>query len=586
VIDVLLRGGRPPGETALRWCDAVIDGATLAARVQAFAGELAALPEGALVGIRIGNEPSFLVAFLGGLAARRPAVLLDPHGTDAERAYASARLGAVALVQSETDALPGAGCLLLDSLGRVRSRSPCAGLLLRSGLLDAAVVHWSSGTTGRPKPIVVTREALEFRIAAAAAAFSLQPGDRMLCMVPLSHCHGLDCISLPALAAGAELVLMDPRLATPEAVAAAIERHGVTHVSGMPRFWSRLLESDVTPAALASLRVPLCGSAALHPDVARGFAERFGRRIRAGYGMTEIGVVCCPLPQPPPRFDDVGPVLPGLQWKIHEPDPQGVGELWVRSPGDARGYLDDDIDRVRTPDGWWRTQDLVRVTDGGALAIVGRASGFLNVNGSKADPHEIEHAIEALPWVAECAVKGVADASGGQEVVAFVAPRAGAGPADAVQAVRRRVAESLSAFKVPSRVELLASLPRSTLGKVLYSRLPEPAARTRPADVAPGDALERELAHLWGEILHREHVSVVEDFFAQGGDSLRLAELHTRLRERFDPALTIVDLFRWPTVRAQAQALSGRRTSDVLDQSLELARRQREQLSRTRGHSP
>jgi acyl-CoA synthetase (AMP-forming)/AMP-acid ligase II/aryl carrier-like protein len=582
VIEGLALAGRPAGETAVRRGAESLDRGTLAARAAAFADELTALPADALVGLRIGNEPAFLVAFLGCLAARRPAVLLDPLWTDAERRYASARVGAVALVQCETDALPGLGGWLLDAAGRLRARGAGADLARRPELADVAVVHWSSGTTGRPKPIVVPRAALDWRVSTLVPAFSLAPGDRMLCIVPLSHCHGLDCISLPTLAAGAELVLMDPLAATPEAVAQVVERQAVTHLSGLPRFWAQLLQSAVAPAALASLRVPLCGSAALPPDVARNFAACFGRRIRAGYGVTEIGVICCPGPQPSAGFDDVGPVLPGLQWRIDEPDAHGAGELWIRSPGDASGYLDGDADRVRTPDGWWRTQDLVREAAGGALAIVGRASAFINVNGSKADPREIEEVIGRLPWVAECAVRGLAE-GGAEQVAAWVVPRAGA-PAEPERDVQRAVAEALSAFKVPRRVILLDALPRSTLGKVLYARLPEPAAREREA-VAPGDALECEIARLWGEVLRREHVSVVEDFFQQGGDSLRLAQLLVALRERFDPALGIVDLFRWPTVRAQAQALGGRRSSAVLDQSLELARRQREALSR-RGRSP
>ena len=578
MIEALALAGRPPGETAVRWGDATLDRGTLAARAQVVAGHLAGLPDGALVGLRLRNEPAFLVAFLGCLLARRPAALLDPYWTDAERHHASARLGGVALVQGESDVLPDSGGLVLDSLGGVRAHHPRPVLAQRPGLGEAAVIHWSSGSTGRPKPIVVPREALAFRGRTAARALELSPGDRLLAFVPLTHSHGLDNLALPALFAGAELALMDPWQATPAAVAEAIGRLGITHVSGLPRFWAAWQEADVAPAGLATLRVPVCGSAALAPDVARAFAQRVGRRLRIGYGVTEVGLICCHGPRSLAEpYDDVGSVQPGVEWRLHERDAEGVGELWVRSPGDASGYLDDDVDRVRTPDGWWRTQDLVRQAADGALVLVGRAGGFINVNGSKADPREIEQVLEALPWVAECAVRGVAD-GGGEEVVAWVVPRDGA-PADVEHAVQERVAAVLSAFKVPRRVLVLPRLPRSTLGKVLYASLPRPAAR-EPADVAPAHALEREVAALWAGALGCEAVSVVDDFFAQGGDSLRLAQLLAVLRARFDAALTLADLFRWPTVRAQAQALGGRAPGGVLEQSLDLARRQREALER------
>lgn len=563
-----------------------LDYGTLAARVELLASELSVIPEGSAVGIRIGNEPAFLVSFLACLRAGRAAVVLDPFWTELEWRYATNQVEMSLILCSDEARHSGSSTCVLDPLGRIVSWPSAVGHSSRFAYQDIAVIHWSSGSTGRPKPIGVSRRALAFRVASLVEAFSLTAADRMLCFVPLSHCHGLDCISLPIIAARGELVLLDPRSATPERVVDEVAARDITVFSAFPRFYELLLSAKADSDSLGPVRLPLCGSAALSPSVARAFAMRFGNRIRNGYGLTEVGLLAMNKHEhAPERFDSVGRMLPGIEWRIDDPSADGVGELWVRSPGCADSYLGGAEDGRRLKEGWLRTQDLVRSDEEGYLYIVGRMSRFINVDGAKVDPDEIERTIEALPWVAECAVTGAID-DAAERIVAFVVPRSPAGVEQPEESVRRHVAEHLSLYKVPAQVKTLAALPRNTLGKVLYSQLPIPSAGPRRAgdsDAADGrsasrarTSAQRMVADIWCAVLGLERVGVHDNFTDVGGTSLHLAQLRLRLRERFGRELTIVDLFRYPTVDAQARFLGGPAPAGTVASPSERARKRRE----------
>ena len=468
------------------------------------------------------------------------------------------------LVQSETTPERGlartelgAPELLLDAGGRPAMSPAEKARASASPLTDVAVVHWSSGSTGEPKPIAVSAPALAERAGCLARAAPFSTEDRTLCALPLSHCHGIECLAMPTLAAGAELVLLDPLRAGAERVARWIERHRITFFSALPRFYEELLRLELDPAGLASLRMPMCGSAALHPQTSRRFAERFGMHIGQGYGLTEIGVICLNQhAHRPLRYDSVGPVLEGIEWRIDNPDEEGVGELWVRSPGCAP-YVG-----AAAGQGWLRTQDLVRADDDGYLYLTGRCSGFLNVNGAKADPHEIERAVEELDWVGASAVRGWTDERGLERIACYVEPAHGAPPVEfPAEEVQRQVAERLTIFKVPTWVVCLDRLPRTPLGKMAYARLPWPGAgqerqaqRGEPSR-PPRDEAERSVAALWAEVLGLDRVDLRTGFASLGGTSLQMVTLLERLNQRFGRELALVDLFRLPTVEAQAAEL-------------------------------
>jgi acyl-CoA synthetase (AMP-forming)/AMP-acid ligase II len=568
--------------------------------VEALANELVAWPEQTVVGIRMGNDPAYLVAVLGCFRAHRPALLIDVLWSDSELEHAAGCLGVGLLLQAQdtpgrstAETIFSAPTCLLNDLGRVvssmpaRSRSAVAVSRAHRDLTDVALVLWSSGSTGLPKPISVPRSRLQHRMGSLLRVLALRSDDRTLCILPLSHCHGIECVALPTLVAHGELVLMDPLSAHPAAVAAAIEEHSISVFSALPRFYDQLVQLPEDPGALRSLRIPMCGSAALGPEVAQAFARRFGVKIGQGYGLTEIGVVCLNQHEHAPvRFDSVGRVLPGIEWRIHEPDPEGVGELWLRSRGRVVAWSEEAQQPTEGADDWMATGDLVRADADDYLYVVGRLSSFINVNGAKADPHEIERTIATLPWVAECAVGAQLDASGVERVIAYVVRRSDARVEHPAEEVQLWVAERLSIFKVPSSVVLLDALPRTTLGKVQYAHLPA-SEHSKPSQQAPlptADApcneTQRVVAGIWSDVLGHAVMNRTASFTSQGGSSVLLVQLLDRLRDRFRRELTIVDLFRYPTIERQAELLLDQKGDSLIDEAVLRARRQRDAMRR------
>jgi acyl-CoA synthetase (AMP-forming)/AMP-acid ligase II len=563
-----------PAATAVRAGELVLTYADLHARVETLSAALMSVP--GAVGIRSPNEPAFLVAFLACLRAGRPAVLLDVVWTDEDLHHAASEVGVALLVESTSDERPGAAAafgaerLALAPDGRIEALTAGDTPTAPDPL---AVVHWSSGSTGRPKAIGVTRAMLSERLAALRRAVVHEPTDRTLCILPLSHCHGVECIAIPALAAGGELVLMDPRTATVERVCAAIEAHAITMFSALPRLYAEICAGPSTPSDLRSLRLAMCGSAALPPDVSRVFHARFGLPIGQGYGLTEIGVISLNLhADPPSRYDSVGPVLEGIEWRLESPDRGGVGELVVRSPGCAP-YLRGGAER---PGGWLATGDLVRGDPDGYLYVVGRRSSFLNLNGAKADPAEIEAAVSELDWVAECAVRGVVGPDGVERAAAYVVTRPGRTPAHTTESVQHAAAERLSIFKVPAFVVELDALPRTSMGKVAYAMLPAPEAPSpAPRGAPPSSSLESAVAEEWCAVLKVESVGSDQGLAALGGTSVHVIALLEALNERFGCALTVVDMFRYPTVAAQAARIGGTKEQHGLDAATERGRLRR-----------
>ena len=572
---------------AIRWGNRTVRYGELDSRIKALALILEATQPETVLGIRIGNEPAFVVAYLACLAAKRTVVLLDPLWTSSELRYAASEVNLAVLIETE---LTGEGALacdifgarqhVLESSGDPVGAFPELQRMPESESSDFAVVYWSSGSTGRPKPIAVPEAALAFRVGSLIEAIGLGPGDRTLCILPLSHCHGIECLTLPTLFSGSELVLADPRSAEPNKTAKLIGAAQITFFSALPKFYASLLEGSIDPSEFHSLRLPFCGSAALDPEVARGFKERFGVRIEQGYGLTEIGVISLTLQsQNEAPLDSVGRVLAGIEWRIEAADSGGAGELWVRSAGLISGG-------ERIHEGWLRTEDLVCADADEFLFVRGRISTFINVNGSKADGLEIERVIAALPWVDECAVAGAKDEHGVERIVAYVVLDEGHDQDQPRAAVRLCVAESLSLFKVPAEVVLLAGLPRSSLGKVLYADLPE-AIEQR--SLAPESAtllksdFEREVGKVWCAVLNVASIGAHDSFMDSGGTSVLLVDLQSRLKERFEREFALADFFRYPTVAMLAEALEKPATTEVVDEARERGRRQREAALKAEG---
>ncbi|MBS1871524.1 MAG: o-succinylbenzoate--CoA ligase [Actinobacteria bacterium] len=311
----------------------------------------------------------------------------------------------------------------------------------------ATLVH-TSGTTAEPKPVALTVGNWSWNALGSALALGLDPQDRWLCTLPLSHVGGL-AIPIRSAIYGTTVVLHE-RFAT-EAVLTAIERERVTLASLVPTTLARLIDAGLK--APNTLRVALIGGGPLAPTLAQQ-AREAGIPVAQTYGMTEAcSQVTTSLPGEP---ETAGRPLVGQQVRIGADD-----EILVKGPTvapDASGA-----------DGWLHTGDCGRLDAQGRLTLTGRLADTIVTGGENVAPAEVEAVLLAHPAVADAGVHGRSDPQWGEAVVATVVLHDGS-QAEAEE-LRAHVAAQLARFKVPKQIEFAARLPRTASGKLLRREL-------------------------------------------------------------------------------------------------------------------
>jgi len=333
-----------------------------------------------------------------------------------------------------------------------------------------ATLVYTTGTTGKPKGVMLSHRNLLFVAAVSSRLRGLAPGDLAYGVLPVSHVYGLTSVLLGTLYAGACLQLV-PRF-TPQAMLEAIRSGGLSIVQGVPAMYARLLElcaAQGIRAPLASrLRFAYAGGSPLDPQLKREVESLLQVPLHNGYGLTEAAPTVSQTRLDAPRADtSVGHPIPGVEVRVEGPD----GQLFVRGPNVMQGYYRDPAGTaaVLDQDGWLDTGDLARQDADGALFIAGRSKELIIRSGFKVYPLEVETVLNAHPAVTQSAVVGRLQADGNEEVVAFVQPAAGSVLTAA--ALDGWTAARLAPYKRPARIVLMASLPAAPSGKVLKHRL-------------------------------------------------------------------------------------------------------------------
>jgi fatty acid CoA ligase FadD36 len=331
-----------------------------------------------------------------------------------------------------------------------------------------ALVVYTSGTTGPPKGVVLSRKAIEADIDALAEAWQSTPDDTLVHGLPLYHVHGLVLGLLGSLRVGNRFVHTGKPM--PQAYAEA----GGSLYFGVPTVWSRLVDDPAAAAALASARLLVSGSAPLPVPVFDRLAELTGHRPIERYGSTESLITISTRADGERRPGWVGLPLAGIDTRLVGEDGgdvphdgETIGRLQVRGATLFDGYLNrPDATAESFDDDWYRTGDVAVIDGDGMHRIVGRESvDLIKTGGYRVGAGEIETALMGHPGVREVAVVGVPDEDLGQRIVAFVV-----GDAEA-EALIDYVAQELSAHKRPREVRLVDALPRNAMGKVLKKEL-------------------------------------------------------------------------------------------------------------------
>jgi len=339
-----------------------------------------------------------------------------------------------------------------------------------------AFVLYTSGTTGAPKGVVLSRRAVAAGLDGLADAWSWTPADVLAHGLPLFHVHGLVLGVLGPLRVGGGLRHVGRP--TPAAYAAAA-RAGATLFFAVPTIWSRIAAEPEHATALRPARLLVSGSAALPVPVFDRLGELTGHAVCERYGMTETLITVATRADGPRRAGRVGVPVAGVRTRLVDElgqpvphDGESVGELQVCGATLFDGYLGrpEDTARAFTPDRWFRTGDVACIEPDGTHRIVGRASvDLIKSGGYRIGAGEIESALLGHPGVAECAVVGMPDDDLGQRIVAHVVLRPGAAPSAAE--LIAHVGSELSAHKRPREIRFVDALPRNEMGKIQKTRL-------------------------------------------------------------------------------------------------------------------
>src|SRR5690606_21135805 len=419
-------------------------------------------------------------------------VPLNPRLTDAavERVLATVRPPAVVATPALAPRLAGPPAAAPGDGGGAVPRAP-EGPAAAPGPagrdVAVALVQFTSGTTGAPKPVLLRHSGVIELIDGVLATLrggrapGSGAGDRRpmpnLVPVSLSLWAGIYTV-LFAFRVGAPVVVMDgfDTLEFARLVARFQLRSTVLPPAAMA-----MLVDDERVTSLEPLRYVRSITAPLSPLQARRFKERFGVGVLNGYGQTEIGGEIIGWSAADLRtygdakLGSVGRPHRGVEVRAVDPDgrtlgPDEPGELWVRTPALSAGYADGtDLGDRLTPDGWFRTGDVGRVDADGFVWVEGRVSDMINRGGLKVHPGEVEEVLRTVPGVADAAVVGVPDERLGEVPRAFVVAAGAAPPPDdeLVAACRAHLAP----YKVPVRFVAVDELPRNEVGKVLKAEL-------------------------------------------------------------------------------------------------------------------
>ncbi len=351
---------------------------------------------------------------------------------------------------------------------------------------DLATLLYTSGTSGRPKGVMLSHANLSSNIRQTRAVVGCTPADTLFGVLPQFHSFGLTVLTLMPLSTGARAVYSARFV--PQKVVAAIREHKPTLMVAIPSMYNALLQvKKAAPEDFASFRLLASGGEPLSRDVANRFHERFGIHLTEGFGLTEtspVTNVCMPRAYRP---GSVGPPIPDVDERIVELDsgrvlPAGQeGELRIKGPNVMKGYfnLPDLTAEVFDEHGYFRTGDMARLDADGHLYITGRLKEMLIIGGENVFPREIEEALNDHPSVHASGVVGEPDPMRGEVPIAFVEPEDGSAIDE--QALLTHCRERLAGYKVPRRVVVLDELPRNPTGKIMRRELTAMLEESRDA---------------------------------------------------------------------------------------------------------
>ena len=438
-----------------------------------------------------------------------------------------------------------------------------------------AYVIFTSGSTGRPKGVVVTHRNLLNFLLSMQDHFRLSPDNALLGLTTIAFDIAALELYLP-LMCGARVELVDRETAKdPDALARHIVERGVSHVQATPSHWQALLADHA--AALKGIRA-LVGGEAL-PSALAHKMRQLGHPVTNLYGPTETTIWSTMMELDGNDLDSPPIGRPIWNTQVYvldaalQPVPVGaVGELYIAGEGVANGYLHrQELTAERflaNPFGagrLYKTGDQARWRHDGVLEYLGRNDFQIKIRGFRVESDEIESAMITLPAIQQTAIALHQDPAGNKRLIGYIVPTADA-DAEALspRSLRGTLSRLLPDYMVPALFVQLDALPLNVNGKLDRKALPEPAWQAQHEYVAPRTEAEIQLAAIWSELFGIEKISVHDNFFDLGGDSLMAARLIAKLRDITQRNIPLAAIFAASTVADLAEQLEQYRSVDPL----------------------
>jgi len=539
-----------------------------------------------LVGICIERSPQMVVALLGILKAGGAYVPLDPAYPKERIAFmvSDAQLPVLLTQEKLVENLPEhqARVICLDTGWEEISRESQTNPVSEVKPENLVYVIYTSGSTGKPKGVMIQHQSLVNFTQTAMVEYELNSCDRVLQFASLSFDVAAEEI-YPCLTCGATLVLRtDEVLNSVPTFVQHCWDWGLTVLDLPTAYWHQLT-SELASAKLVlpdSLRLVIFGGERARPEQLRIWHKCVGDRPQLvnAYGPTEATVeaTICKLSGSAPtdslwREVPIGRPIRNVQVylldRYLQPVPIGVpGELHIGGVGLARGYLNrpeltaekfiPNPFSDRAGELLYKTGDLARYLADGTIEYIGRIDNQVKIRGFRIELGEIEAVLAQHPGVRETVVVAREDQSDDKRLVAYIVPNQEQVPT--TNQLRNFLKEKLPDYMVPSAFIMLEAMPLNPNGKLDHRALPAPEGRPQleEAYVMPQNEAERLVAAVWQEMLQVDKVGIHDNFFHLGGHSLLLIKIQVKLNEIFDQELSVIELFKYPTINSLAKHLS------------------------------
>ena len=429
------------------------------------------------------NSPEWIASYFAALACGAVAVPVNPALTASEVGYIVEHAGpTIVVTDPETasslhPAVPYVITLgangnykeILDGVAPLAVTAP-------KRPDDLAVIFYTSGTTGRPKGVMLSHKAVAANAEIVRTLYGLSPTDRTLVTGSLSFIYSIMTNCTSAISSGATIHLLERF--HPEHVLRAIESQRITVFMGVPTMYVMMLGwAKDKSVDVSSIRLTVCSAASLPWNLLLAVRERFTWKLLDLWGMTEGTPITSYAPAEEPRQDSCGHPLRGCSVRVESSDGVDagidvVGEVLLSGPPVMMGYFNNSEATAETlRDGWVRTGDLGRIDPDGFLYIVGRKKDLIIRGGANIYPTEVEDALYGHWAVAECAVIGRPDDVYGETVEAIVVLSENGFVTTAE--LRLHCSTRLAEYKIPARIEIVDTLPKGPTGKILKRALRE-----------------------------------------------------------------------------------------------------------------